>query len=167
MLGVDSEYCVVRKLRCPETDFLIEELWENSEGLPHNQDGPAVRTWNPQSGVLLSSAYYRTGYLHRTDGKPAMEEFDELGRCIFRSFAVDGEYFRENDRPHVEFLDPETGGIARVEYRINGRQRPLLHRTEGPAVIIFNPLNGHPIAEEFFQNGKPMASQAPPALEID
>ena len=161
--GLKDEHYRVRKLRCPLSGIVAEELWETPEGALHNPDGPAIICRDRENGIVTRIGYYLNGDPHRSNGDPACEEFDpETGRCNFRLFAVAGEYDRPDQLPHVEFVDAGTGRVYRAEYRVFGTKGSLLHRADGPALITYDRQTGALTSATFYRHGRKQSGAAPP-----
>lgn len=111
------------------------------DGLLHSEAGPAEKRAN---GAQL---YYRQGKLHREGGMPAFQ-----GLTGTKKYAIDGKYHRLGGEPAIVW----SSGPYRHEWWVNGevqkvitkdgtakwfapgatdRDKALLHRTDGPAII--------------------------------
>lgn len=153
--GLKDENYKVRILRCPESGVVCSEEWETAGGVLHRLDGPAVVRRSPVSGLVTHIGYWVEGRAHRSDGEPAIEEFNgETGASVWRAFSVNGQYSRDNDRPHCEFVDKETGLINREEYRLWTGTEAVLHRTTGPALLTYDPITGLLTGSHFYYKGR-------------
>lgn len=59
-----------------------------SNGLPHNEDGPAVILFR-DDGSVLAEYYHVNGDLHRTDG-PAILMYNTLGKSVCCWYYING-----------------------------------------------------------------------------
>lgn len=154
-IGLKDEHYRVRILRCPSSGVVCEETWETPNGDLHRLDGPAVIRRDRATGNITHSGYWVDGHAHRSEGKPAAQEHDPIsGQCIWRSFSVEGQYERPNNLPHCEFLSVDAGVVYRAEYRLWNGSRSVLHREDGPAVLIFDRSTGEPVEVQFYRNGR-------------
>lgn len=173
MNGLKDEHYRVQILRCPRSGIAAEERWETPDGRLHRLDGPALVTRDRVSGQTTSLLFLKNGEYHRSDGEPAHLEFDERsGVCVFRAFFVDGRSERPEGLPHVERIDPDTGVVYQAEYwaRQPDWAAPRRHRSDGPAVITFDPVTGERTGEKFYLNGRkrrsPPDAEPPPELDM-
>lgn len=158
---LEEENYRVKILRVPESGIVSEERWETSEGALHRVGGPALVTRDPQTGHINSSHFFKRDLHHSDGGNPAYLEFDpETGACIYKAYFVDGHYQRPNDLPHVEWIDPKTGMVYRAEYKTDRTSwnGPKRHRENGPALILYDPVTGAKIREEFYLLGRKQPS---------
>ncbi len=161
---IDKNYIVFTYV-CPDSGVVVSEVWKNrqnntSDYLRHRTGGPAVIERDKDTGNITLAAHYMHDLNHRDHGQPSCEAFDKDGNLIWRDFQVHGQYNRPDNLPNFEKFDPETGHCVRAEYRIvNPRfsgfgKTFLLHRTDGPAVQIYDRLSGELSETQFYQNGR-------------
>lgn len=162
---IDENY-IVRTYRCPESGVVVSEQWGTSKFPRHRTGGPAVIDRDRDTGTETFIGYFENNLRHREGGLPSDQEFDKEGNLIWQAFRVRGEYERENDLPHCEEFDPETGQCIRAEYRIKNPhfrglgKTSLLHRMNGPAVLTYDRLTGELTGATFYRSGR---KQSPPS----
>lgn len=159
--GLKDEHYRVRILRCPNSGVVCEEAWEKPNGDLHRLDGPAVTRRDRVTGVVTHLGYWVDGQAHREDGEPSVQEFDpESGECIWRSFSLDGQYERPDGLPHCEFIDAMSGVVYRAEFRIWTGSKAVLHREDGPALLVYDRTSGEQTDAIFYQNGRKTVQSA-------
>lgn len=157
MVLLVEEISKVKILRCPETGIAVFETYEDEIGHLHREGAPASIERDRDTGLDIRLMYYFRDLSHRSGGEPAVQSFShETNALIWRSWREHGEYFRADDLPHVEVLDPRTGNVIRAEYRIRNDTKKgyALHRENGPAVITFNKDTGKQTGTEFYRFGR-------------
>lgn len=111
------------------TNKPVMRFWY-SRGEKHRIDGPAFERINPDTGIVVSEAWYRSGELHRDGDLPArIFRCEDSGGILEETFAQHGLITRETG-PAVIKYDPVTGRIARRQHWREGRQIPtVLHKS--------------------------------------
>jgi len=164
-----KEISKVRILRCPETGVAVFETHEDKNGYLHREGAPASIERDRDTGSNIQLMYYFRDLSHRSGGKPAVQLFShETKAPIWRAWREHGEYFRADDLPHVEILDPKTGNIIRAEYRIRNDTKKgyALHRENGPAVITFDKDTGKQTGVKFFRFGRKQNNSNSPTISL-
>ena len=94
----------------PNTGF-IEEQWsiKRPDGVtyPHREDGPAMTTFNPKTGVFVEESYWKYGApTHGKDGFESIERDPNTGVTLSETRRVVGDSVRSFER------DPKTGVVT-------------------------------------------------------
>lgn len=87
--------------------------------------------------------------LHRDYDLPAISVYRD-GVLDSQQWVQNGYYFRKNDKPMMEFYFFD-GNVRQQEWYNENQQ---LHRTYGPAKIVFDTTDGSSRREEWYKDGK-------------
>lgn len=101
----------------------VLKMWY-SEGYRHNHNAPAYQKIDPDTGVVVSEAWYRTGRLSRHDGGPArIRRSPGTGNVVEEKYIESGQKHRL-EGPAVVKYDPFSGEVIEEEYWVRGKKLP-------------------------------------------
>lgn len=102
------------------TDLLCNEVWKIGWRLERH-DGPAIRSWSPNTGNLIREFWYKADMPHREDG-PARIWYDEDQPNVVtcEEWLQNGRLHR-TDGPARIWYDPDNRGVQKKEFWVNGK----------------------------------------------
>jgi hypothetical protein len=135
--------------RCEVSGAITHQAWYGSPGKRHRADGPAIRYWNPATGVVYTEEYFRDGYHNRDtrEGPAVIARNIEFGHLELEEYRIRGVLHRA-DGPARLVYDRETGALLSEWYF----QRERLFRIGGPATIKYDPVTKVPTEETYFES---------------
>lgn len=118
----------------------------------HNNDGPAIISYDPETRRRIEEAYYRNGMLDCCGSStPSLVSWDDdTGIKLYEAWHNAGVLDRSGDLPAEIHYDPETGSVQEELYYSDGK----LHRESGPAIIHYDSESGAVIREECYYEGQ-------------
>ena len=155
----EREY-LVKIEKDPDTNRKLREQWWANETRPllHREDGPAIQTWDKDTGVLVSEWHYFFGTRHRDDGPSRIERHPVTGETLSESWSYHDVLHRTDGGPALWRKDPETGVVTREEYWQSGVE----HREGGgPAVIYRDRATGAVTYQGFYDEGDLIREEEP------
>ncbi|WP_226886332.1 hypothetical protein, partial [Nisaea nitritireducens] len=125
--SIDKEFTV--SVLIDRHGKVLREIWRQN-GVAERVGGPALTTYDSDTGNIKSQFWEHNGEFSRLDGGPAVIHFDTVtGQVSRKEYWVAGKKHRDNDQPaHIEYGSKSK--VKRLEYYKNGQ----CHRDNGPAV---------------------------------
>jgi hypothetical protein len=132
---------------------VVREVWRNSKGqIDRLGDLPAVTRYCPVTGLKTELIWYRNQKIHRGSDLPAILRYDaETGLEVVRGYRTHHLPDRGENKPSALYHSPE-GKLLQRSFSVAGRK----HRTDGPALEVFDEKSGNLEHQEFWLAGKPV-----------
>lgn len=141
----------VKFIRDIQTGNILRETWLDSSGEPGTPDDrPSEilycdKTWQPERLVWV-----KNNMLHRPNDKPAVVKI-----CTVSGTQIELQYWQGNlkhrDKNKPSFIKRDSKGkLLEQHFYYRGNR----HRTNGPAVELYNPKTGELLEAQYWVNGK-------------
>ena len=117
--SVTTEKYLVEIERDLETGNVLRKAWMTSSGDLHRaeSDLPALRKYDPDTGVEIYTAWYKSGLLHRGNDEPA-EVYRDLstGHIVAEHWRDKGNFHRPKDKPAMIVYNIQTRAVLSFSY---------------------------------------------------